>query len=127
MRTLRSPIIACIPSRSDPFVDFSRREGAAFTNLSAAEKITLTSSRLVLANKFARTAVLIYVLVLHLLVVATLWHFGHVGHRGCGDHENHLFDGATLGPPIPADGATPRERLMETFHAVTIKRLCSCQ
>lgn len=101
----------------DPFVDFSRREKARrYANLSAAEKITLTSSRLVLANKFARTAVLIYVLVLHLLVVATLWHFGHVSHRGCGDHENHLFDGATLGPPsLPADGATPRERLMERF------------
>ena len=99
----------------DPFTDFSRREKARrYASLSAAEKITLTSSRIVLASKFARTAVLIYVVVMHLLVVATLWHFGHVSHKGCGDHTDHLIDGATLGGPSAAEPVlTPRERLIE--------------
>jgi hypothetical protein len=100
----------------DPFVDFSRREKARrYANLSAAEKITLTSSRLVLANKFARTAVFVYVIVMHSLVFATLWHFGHVSHRGCvGDHAGHVFDGATLGASETPTLAKSRliERLM---------------
>lgn len=97
----------------DPFLDFSRREKARrYANLSAAEKITLTSSRVVLANKFARTAVFIYVLVMHVLVFATLWHFGHVSHRGCGDHADHFWDGATLGAPT-GPAAAGRERLLE--------------
>jgi hypothetical protein len=96
----------------DPFIDFGRREKARrYANLSAAEKITLTSSRLVLANKFARTIVFIYVVVLHVLVFATLWHFGHVSHRGCfGDHSDHFWDGATLGAPVAL--ASTKDRLI---------------
>lgn len=108
----------------DPFADFSRREKARrYASLSAAEKITLTSSRIVLASKFARTAVLIYVVVMHLLVVATLWHFGHVSHKGCGDHSGHVFDGATLGGPAAAAEPPPtaRERLLERLKPTSLR------
>ena len=52
-----------------------------YGNLSAAEKITLNSTRLFMANKFARTFVFFYSVGLHLLVFATLYHFTNVKHH----------------------------------------------
>lgn len=59
-----------------------RRERAKrYKNLSAPEKITLSSSRLFLSNKYARTFVFFYSLALHLLVFSTLYHFAHTAHK----------------------------------------------
>lgn len=52
-----------------------------YGNLSAAEKITLNSTRLFMASKFARTFVFFYSVALHCLVFATLYHFTHVAHH----------------------------------------------
>jgi homeobox protein cut-like len=74
----------------DPFADFRRKEKEKqFARLSGPEKITLTSSRLFLANRYARTFVFFYALVLHMLLFSTLWHFGQVSHGACDNH----FDG----------------------------------
>jgi hypothetical protein len=78
----------------DPFTDFSRRERARqYARLSPAEKITLTSSRFFLSSRFARNFVFFYVVALHLLVMATLWHFAHVSHRGGCAEDIHDLDG----------------------------------
>lgn len=67
--------------RVNPFADFNRREKLkSYGNLSTAEKITLNSTRLVMASKFARTFVFFYSVALHGLVFATLYHFTHVAH-----------------------------------------------
>lgn len=52
-----------------------------YGNLSAAEKITLSSTRLFMASKFARTFVFFYSVGLHCLVFATLFHFTNVKHH----------------------------------------------
>jgi homeobox protein cut-like len=75
----------------DPFADFNRRERARqYGRLTPAEQLTLTGSRFFLGNRHARNFLFIYVLVMHALVFATLWHFAHVRHAGCGDvHDDH--------------------------------------
>jgi homeobox protein cut-like len=78
----------------DPFSDFRRREKQRqLERLSAAERITLTSSRFFLGNRLARNFTFFYMLVMHLLVFATLWHFAHVSHGGGCDDDHH--DGAS--------------------------------
>jgi homeobox protein cut-like len=91
----------------DPFADFSRREKArSYAKLSSADKITLKSSRFVLGNKHARTFMFFYVLALHLLVFATLWHFAHVTHaEGCG--EDVAGEGSGLAGGLPAGLTRP--------------------
>ena len=86
---------------NDPFADFARREKAQqYERLSAAERITLSSSRFFLSSKMARTFLFFYVLVMHLLVFATLWHFTNVSHRGCtggGGDDEHGDHGVNSG------------------------------
>ena len=55
-----------------------------YTNLSAAEKITLNSTQFFVSNKIARTFVFFYAVGLHCLVFATLYHFTHVSHHDAG-------------------------------------------
>jgi len=60
--------------RIDPFTAFSRKEKQRrYTNLSAAEKVTLNMGRFVLSNKIARTIVFFYTILLHLLVFLVLY------------------------------------------------------
>ena len=103
------PYRAIYADSLDPFSDFNRREKARlYGRLNAAEKITLSTSRMFLANKLARNFVFFYVVVLHLLVVATLWHFSHVSHKDCGD----IHDGGDHGGHGMAEkllGEVPRE------------------
>jgi len=97
-----------------------RERTRQYEKLNAAERITLKSSQVLLGNKYARTILFFYVLIMHLLVFATLWHFSHVSHRDC-DHggEGGLVGGLAVrssGPPglsrliptglrLPAGGA----------------------
>lgn len=91
----------------DPFADFSRREKArGYEKLNTAERITLRSSQVLLSNKYARTILFFYVLVMHLLVFATLWHFSHVSHRDCDPGDVH--------PAIMISGAAGLQRLIPT-------------
>ncbi len=60
-----------------------REKQKRYTNLSAAEKITLNSTKFFLSNKLARTFVFFYAVGLHCLVFATLYHFTNVSHRHC--------------------------------------------
>ena len=98
----------------DPFADFHRRERARqYQRLSPAEKITLSSSRFFLSNKLARNFVFFYVLALHLLVFATLWHFAHVSHRGCAeDVHDHHDDGLDASSAASEDRAPGITRLL---------------
>lgn len=67
--------------RVNPFADFNRREKQKrYSNLSAAEKITLNSTKFFISNKIARTFVFFYAVGLHCLVFATLYHFSNVSH-----------------------------------------------
>jgi hypothetical protein len=89
----------------DPFADFSRREKARqYQALTSAEKITLNSSRLVLSNKLARNFLFFYMLVMHILVFATLWHFAHVQH-GCGEEHTHGNEALAVESPAAAAAA----------------------
>lgn len=58
-----------------------REKMKRYGNLSAAEKITLSSTQLFLSSKFARTFVFFYSVGLHCLVFATLYHFTNVVHH----------------------------------------------
>ena len=68
-------------SRMNPFTAFSRQERhKRYTNLSAAEKLTFTTTRLFVSSAMARRFVMFYFFCLHMLVFATLYHFVHAHH-----------------------------------------------
>eukprot|EP00667_Euglena_gracilis_P005612 EG_transcript_5652 len=58
---------------------FRDRDGAA-PRLSAPERITLNTARLLLATQYGRYGVLLYVALLHFLVMATLYKLSHGAH-----------------------------------------------
>ena len=55
------------------------------SRLSPSERIALSSSQLFLASRTARNFAIVYIIVMHLLMFATLWHFSHVSHKCGGD------------------------------------------
>eukprot|EP00939_MAST-03C_sp_MAST-3C-sp1_P004689 g4689.t1 len=68
--------------RGDPFAAFRRRElRKRYDGLSATERVALTGSKLLLANKFTRMIFFIYALALHLLVSYTLLGHAHTCHE----------------------------------------------
>eukprot|EP00850_Spirogloea_muscicola_P010406 SM000061S19233 [mRNA] locus=s61:261247:266684:- [translate_table: standard] len=65
----------------NPFAAFSRREREQrYRELGLRDRITLTSGRFLLGNKFARTFVFFYSIALHLLVFATLYRISTLSH-----------------------------------------------
>jgi hypothetical protein len=68
-----------LPSPSAPAA--RREKQKRYANLSAAEKITLNSTRFFISNKIARTFVFFYAVGLHALVFATLYHFTSTTHK----------------------------------------------
>ncbi|CAM9755662.1 unnamed protein product, partial [Hapterophycus canaliculatus] len=67
-------------ARINPFTQFSRLERRRkYEELTVAEKITLSTTRMFLGNKFARCLnfVFFYVVVLHLVVFFTLQYWSH--------------------------------------------------
>lgn len=67
--------------KMNPFVQFNKMESQQrYTNLNVVDKILLNSARLLLGHRVTRNIAFSYILLLHLLVVATLYTFMH----GCG-------------------------------------------
>lgn len=67
--------------KMNPFVQFNKMENQQrFTNLNPVDKILLTSAKLLLGHRVTRNMAFGYILLLHFLVVATLYSFMH----GCG-------------------------------------------
>ncbi|RLN90409.1 hypothetical protein BBJ28_00007712 [Nothophytophthora sp. Chile5] len=67
--------------KMNPFVQFNKMETQQrFTNLNPVDKILLTSAKLLLGHRITRNMAFGYILLLHFLVVATLYSFMH----GCG-------------------------------------------
>ncbi|RLN49652.1 hypothetical protein BBJ29_001217 [Phytophthora kernoviae] len=67
--------------KMNPFVQFNKMENQQrFTNLNPVDKILLTSAKLLLGHRITRNMAFGYILLLHFLVVATLYSFMH----GCG-------------------------------------------
>eukprot|EP00850_Spirogloea_muscicola_P007234 SM000036S13278 [mRNA] locus=s36:367483:372899:+ [translate_table: standard] len=65
----------------NPFAAFSRREREQrYRELGLRDRITLTSGRFLLGNKFARTFVFFYSIALHLLVFASLYRISTLSH-----------------------------------------------
>ncbi|KAG7381291.1 Cut-like homeobox [Phytophthora pseudosyringae] len=65
--------------KMNPFVQFNKMENQQrFTNLNPVDKILLTSARLLLGHRITRNMAFGYILLLHFLVVATLYSFMHV-------------------------------------------------
>ncbi|CAH0517129.1 unnamed protein product [Peronospora belbahrii] len=65
--------------KMNPFVQFNKMETQQrFTNLNPVDKILLTSAKLLLAHRITRNMAFGYILVLHFLVIATLYSFMHV-------------------------------------------------
>ncbi|EGZ24046.1 hypothetical protein PHYSODRAFT_484998 [Phytophthora sojae] len=65
--------------KMNPFVQFNKMENQQrFTNLNPVDKILLTSAKLLLAHRITRNMAFGYMLLLHFLVVATLYSFMHV-------------------------------------------------
>ncbi|CAN0451592.1 unnamed protein product, partial [Ectocarpus fasciculatus] len=65
-------------ARINPFTQFSQRERQRkYQELTVAEKITLSTTRMFLGNKFARNFVFFYVVLLHLVVFTTLNYWTH--------------------------------------------------
>ncbi|KAL3798795.1 hypothetical protein HJC23_004583 [Cyclotella cryptica] len=62
----------------DPFRQFSRAERLRkFNEMSPMERIVFIGSKTMLANKQMRTVLFFYILVLHLLVFGTTYHWSH--------------------------------------------------
>jgi len=58
----------------NPFTEFSRREkDRGFKDMRMYERITLSGSRFLLANKYTRAGLFVYTLALHSLVFIVLW------------------------------------------------------
>uniref|UniRef100_A0AAV1TBK5 Protein CASP n=1 Tax=Peronospora matthiolae TaxID=2874970 RepID=A0AAV1TBK5_9STRA len=66
-------------AKMNPFVQFNKMEKQQrFTNLNPVDKILLTSAKLLLAHRITRNVAFGYILLLHFLVLATLYSFMHV-------------------------------------------------
>uniref|UniRef100_M4BYV2 Protein CASP n=1 Tax=Hyaloperonospora arabidopsidis (strain Emoy2) TaxID=559515 RepID=M4BYV2_HYAAE len=66
-------------AKMNPFVQFNKMEKQQrFTNLNPVDKILLTSAKLLLAHRITRNMAFGYILLLHFLVLATLYSFMHV-------------------------------------------------
>lgn len=62
----------------NPFVQFNKMESQQrFSNLNAVDKVLLTSARMFLGHRITRNLAFGYIVVLHFLVVATLYTFLH--------------------------------------------------
>ncbi|CAI5731778.1 unnamed protein product [Peronospora destructor] len=65
--------------KMNPFVQFNKMENQQrFTNLNSVDKILLTSAKLLLGHRIARNMAFGYILMLHFLVMATLYSFMQV-------------------------------------------------
>jgi homeobox protein cut-like len=74
----------------DPFAEFKRKEKAKQIDaLSPADKLTLKSSAFVLANQHTRLFVFVYVILLHFVMLATVFHFAGTSHKCLDDHDHH--------------------------------------
>jgi homeobox protein cut-like len=66
----------------NPFTAFSKKEkDRRYKELGIRDKITLTSGRFFLGNKYARTFIFFYSIGLHLLVFASMYRFSLMSHR----------------------------------------------
>mmetsp|Transcript_29715 Transcript_29715/g.34482 ORF Transcript_29715/g.34482 Transcript_29715/m.34482 type:complete len:658 (+) Transcript_29715:284-2257(+) len=90
----------------DPFRQFSRAERQRkMKEMSPMEKTVFVVARTVLGSKEMRTALFFYVVILHLLVFATTYHWSH----GCHSvpHQHHsVIDSLHAGIPDVAPGDT---------------------
>ncbi|RUS32918.1 CASP C terminal-domain-containing protein [Jimgerdemannia flammicorona] len=58
----------------NPFAEFHRKEESRRYNaLNPADKVTLSLTRLFLANRWSRNFLIVYSMLLHLLVMVTLY------------------------------------------------------
>lgn len=65
--------------KMNPFAQFNKMETQQrFTNLNPVDKILLTSAKVLLSHRITRNMAFGYMLLLHCLVVATLYSFMHV-------------------------------------------------
>ncbi|CAI5717759.1 hypothetical protein KXD40_001125 [Peronospora effusa] len=65
--------------KMNPFVQFNKMENQQrFTNLNSVDKILLTSAKVLLGHRITRNMAFGYILMLHFLVIATLYSFMHV-------------------------------------------------
>lgn len=65
----------------NPFTAFSKKEKERrYKELGLRDKITLTSGRFVLGNKYARTFIFFYSIALHLLVFSSMYRFSSLSH-----------------------------------------------
>lgn len=65
----------------DPFERFAAQQRQQkFLSLSRADRFALSSGKLILGSKVARTFAVGYAIMLHLLVAVTLWHFSTARH-----------------------------------------------
>ncbi|CAI5733733.1 unnamed protein product [Peronospora farinosa] len=65
--------------KMNPFVQFNKMENQQrFTNLNSVDKILLTSAKVLLGHRITRNMAFGYILMLHFLVMATLYSFMHV-------------------------------------------------
>jgi len=72
----------------NPFTAFSKKEKERrYKELGIRDKITLTSGRFLLGNKYARTFIFFYSIGLHLLVFASMYRFSSLSHSAIKDRE----------------------------------------
>merc|ERR1711988_778676 len=65
-------------SSTNPFTQFAKMERQRkYAELTVAEKITLSTTRMFLSSKFARNFIFFYMVTLHGLVMATTFHWAH--------------------------------------------------
>jgi len=65
----------------NPFTAFSKKEKERrYKELGLRDKITLTSGRFVLGNKYARTFIFFYSIALHLLVFSSMYRFSSLSY-----------------------------------------------
>jgi homeobox protein cut-like len=65
--------------QSNPFASMGgdKRMGGKYSDMTMADKITLSTTRMFLSSKPARNFAFFYVLFLHLLVFITVFHWSH--------------------------------------------------
>lgn len=90
----------------DPFRQFSRNERQRkMKEMSPMEKTVFVVARTVLGSKEMRTALFFYVLILHLLVFSTTYHWSH-GCHAVPNHSASVIDSLHAGIP-DVGGPTP--------------------
>jgi len=80
------PLCVAVSSRMPCMVgvlSLRKEKQRRYSSLTLAEKVTLFTSRFFLSNKYARNFIFFYVLMLHMLVFSTLFHFVHTNHAKC--------------------------------------------